>query len=1047
MTWGRQLLALFFLLFFCSLAFGQYPTAWSNYQDFGQYGTEYTRDIANCPGGGYYVSSTDRTVTWDGILRKIDSTGNVLWTRNLPGGFGPLVADNTGVTVLGNVSNLGLKGCWLKVSKYDPTGKFLWNRRVEEGEGISAVQGSLDPSGNVVCTCYVQQDYNTVESDGVVLKLNGSSGATIFDKHYGIQVLYPNFGGGFSDSAGNTYAGGLTDTNAFVRKFDTSGALQWTWAYHGALKGFIADAAGNSYPIVSTPDTTSLSIFKVDPSGKSSWVALLGGPPSYSALTSFGPNGDLFVAWEDLSVNIQARRVSTSSGQVQDYGHASGRFDFFPTRIAIDSAGSIYVPAQTNDATSVLADGMLAKFTASGVSWVNRQGGSANQPDWAQSVIVDPAGHIALLSSVVNVSPLGYDARVTTFDTNGNIIWNEDYDPKLTGDGIGQALTDSAGNTYAMSGGDAGNPNHLTKIDANGNLVWKKTLDLSPTGLPWIRPQFTPQGNVVFLARDDEVTEIGSLFMYSPAGNLVGQHNMASPTDRTYDMKVGPDGSIYLLATHYTKTASGTTYNARVTKLDSTGKTLWIYDKPVVSSSEYVYHMAIDASGNIFAGFKGQKPSLAKISSAGTLLWQESLPPDTSQYLGDVQMDSSGNVIVVVSDQLDYSRTFDKLDPDGNILYSTLVLPDAQGGNEVPFALDKLGEVFTTGSATINNQGALKVVRVSPSGSIDWTSTYPFTWEGSFPQVLANNAGGAYIMAASLNIDDLDYCVVKVQGDGSFPWPSSGGAFRNHSLIFNPWGMDDYPSTLTTDARGNLYVGGSAPAPNGTWDAHLIKYWSNWSSFSSQNIPNKMTAGQTYTVSATFTNVGFNTWTNDGYKLAIFSGSDWGIPSTPVVSPVGPGEQVKFSFRVYAPTVPGVYNLSTQMYDHTVAFGVSSPTVPVTVTVSPDAARFMSQKTPTTSVKASSVFSVTVDLRNVGTNTWTLAGGYGLEPVPGYYGWGITSVPLSGSDAIGQGQDKVFTFSCQAPATAGTYTMRWQMNHQGALFGDQSFVKTITVVP
>jgi len=1047
MTSGRWFLSLFFLLFLCALGFGQYPTAWSNYQDFGQYGTEYTRDIANCPEGGYYVSSTDSTATWDGILRKVDSSGNVLWTRHMPGNFGPLLADATGVTVLGNVNNLGLKGAWIKVCKFDPAGNFLWARRVEEGEGISGIEGSLDPSGNVVYTCYVQQNLATVDSDGVVLKLNGSTGATIFDTHYGIQVQYPNYGGGFSDSAGNTYTGGLTNTTAFVKKFDTSGAPQWTWTAQGSLKGFIADAAGNSYPIVSSPDMTSLSIFKVDPSGKSVWVAGLGGGPSYGALVSFGPGGDLFIAWEDLSVNIQARRVSASTGQVQSYGSASGRFDFFPTRLAVDSAGSIYVPAQTNDSQSALDDAMLAKFTSSGVSWVKRQGGTANQPDWGQSVVVDAAGRIVLLSSVVNVSPLNYDARLTTFDANGNVIWNSDYDPQMTFDEISQALTDGAGNTYAFSGGDTGNPNHLIKIDTNGNLVWKKTLDMSPTGSPWIQPQFTPQGNVVFLARDDEVTEVGSLYIYSPAGNLVGLHNMASSTDRTYDMKVGPDGSIYLLATHYIKSGTVTTFNARVTKLDSTGNLLWIYDKPVLSASEYVYHMAVDTSGSVFFDFKGQSPSLAKISSAGALLWQLPLPPTSSQYIGDVQLDPSGNVIVSVSDAIDHSMTFDKLDTNGNVLYSTPVLPGAYGALDVPFAVDKLGEVFTTGTVSINNQGALQVVRVSPSGSIDWTSTYPVTWEGSFPQVLPNNAGGVYVMVASVNIDDQDYCVFKVREDGAILWPSSGGAFLNHALIFNPWGMDDYPFTLTADARGNLYVGGAAPAPNGTWDAHLIKYWANWSAFSTQSIPTKMTAGQTYTVSVTYTNVGFNTWTSqDGYKLAIFSGSDWGTSSTPVVSPVGPGEKVKFSFRVYAPTVPGVYNLSTKMYDKTVAFGVSSPTVPVTVSLAADAARFVSQKVPSTSVKAGSTFSVTVDMRNVGTNTWTQAGGYALSPVPGYYAW-LPSVALAGSDSIAQGQDKVFTFNCVAPSSAGTYTMRWQMSRQGVLFGDQSFVKTITVVP
>ena len=91
---------------------------------------------------------------------------------------------------------------------------------------------------------------------------------------------------------------------------------------------------------------------------------------------------------------------------------------------------------------------------------------------------------------------------------------------------------------------------------------------------------------------------------------------------------------------------------------------------------------------------------------------------------------------------------------------------------------------------------------------------------------------------------------------------------------------------------------------------------------------------------------------------------------------------------------------------------------------------------------------MTVDMRNVGTNTWTQAAGYTLAPASGYPTWGITGVALSPSDSIAPGQDKVFTFTCLAPPTAGTYNMRWQMFHQGfGYFGDKSFARAISVTP
>lgn len=163
---------------------------------------------------------------------------------------------------------------------------------------------------------------------------------------------------------------------------------------------------------------------------------------------------------------------------------------------------------------------------------------------------------------------------------------------------------------------------------------------------------------------------------------------------------------------------------------------------------------------------------------------------------------------------------------------------------------------------------------------------------------------------------------------------------------------------------------------------------------------------------------------------------------------IAPGDSKTFKFSVDAPVNGGQYPFQWRMSQGTASFGQASPPLTIPVVVKQHAARYVSQSVPTT-VKAGSTFTVKVTMRNVGTNTWTQAGGYRLAIVDG--SWGVSSVPLAVSDNVARGQDKVFSITCTAPATPGHYTIRWQMRRQSTaftgFFGDKTTTKGIDVVP
>lgn len=113
---------------------------------------------------------------------------------------------------------------------------------------------------------------------------------------------------------------------------------------------------------------------------------------------------------------------------------------------------------------------------------------------------------------------------------------------------------------------------------------------------------------------------------------------------------------------------------------------------------------------------------------------------------------------------------------------------------------------------------------------------------------------------------------------------------------------------------------------------------SNAARFVSQNVPPGMAAGQTYTVSLTFGNVGTTTWSEAGqYRLSSRrprDNSTWGVNRVYLASPVAPGQTTTFTFDVTAPATPGVYDFAWSMVEDAAQdwFDEVSPVVSFNIT-------------------------------------------------------------------------------------------------------------------
>jgi len=111
----------------------------------------------------------------------------------------------------------------------------------------------------------------------------------------------------------------------------------------------------------------------------------------------------------------------------------------------------------------------------------------------------------------------------------------------------------------------------------------------------------------------------------------------------------------------------------------------------------------------------------------------------------------------------------------------------------------------------------------------------------------------------------------------------------------------------------------------------------NLSRFISQNVPDRVSRGQLFSVSATFQNVGTTMWTRESkYNLGFPDGRDNNIWHTgramPFEGAVRPGDKAIFTFKLKAPQKPGTYDFRCRMVQEGKEwFGEFSPLVSIIV--------------------------------------------------------------------------------------------------------------------
>jgi hypothetical protein len=425
---------------------------------------------------------------------ELTAAVNLEWTRQLGTSARE---DNYGVSAdgLGNVylsgytqgslqgTNVGARDAF--VAKYDSAGTRLWIKQLgstvdDRGWGVSA-----DGVGNVYLagtTGGSLQGANLGGTDSFLTKYD-AAGTLLWTRQLG-STVDDDGRNVYADGAGNVYISGFTSgslqgsnaglTDAFVSKYNSTGALQWTrqlgttstdYSY-----GVTADASGNVY----ISGTTS------------------------GHFQGSGPvNEDAFVAkYNSAGVLQWSQQLGTTTTADRNF------------TVSADTLGNVFISGVTNGSLQGTNaggfDAFVAKYDSTGARLWTRQLGTSTDED-CQSVTTDNLGNVyisgATQGSLDGTNAGGKDAFVAKYDSAGTLQWlrqlgSSAADPSfaISADRLGSVYISgmTMGNMDGINAGNydvfiakysdaslAGDYDNDGAIDADDYQVWRQTFGTS----------------------------------------------------------------------------------------------------------------------------------------------------------------------------------------------------------------------------------------------------------------------------------------------------------------------------------------------------------------------------------------------------------------------------------------------------------------------------------------------------------------------------------------------------------------------------------------
>jgi hypothetical protein len=355
---------------------------------------------------------------------------------------------------------------------------------------------------------------NRGRSDAFVRRYH-SEGEVLWADQFGTNAA--DYAAGVAaDAAGNVYVTGSTDgslagsrgaSDAFIRKYNSSGKLLWTRQF-GTEQDDYADAvgvdgSGNVYVVGSTfgsmqgANQGRLDVFvrKFNPDGGVLWTRQFGTSSHERAqgVAVEGLGNVYVVGYTDGTlqgtsaggIDAFIRRYN-ADGTVAWTRQFGTRFDDLAHAVALDGTGAAIIAGETGanleGTGSGGIDAFVRKYSSAGGLVATRQFGTP-EADLAVTVAVDPddSYYVAGLTrgSLSGASAGWYDAFVRKYDSSNTHRWTRQFGTPAADRAYGVAAGSSSAIYLAGSTGGAlmgfssgGVDAFLRRLNANGGTVW-----------------------------------------------------------------------------------------------------------------------------------------------------------------------------------------------------------------------------------------------------------------------------------------------------------------------------------------------------------------------------------------------------------------------------------------------------------------------------------------------------------------------------------------------------------------------------------------------
>lgn len=438
----------------------------------------------------------------------------------------------------------------------------------------------------------------------------------------------------------------------------------------------------------------------------------------------------LFISLTQINSQVFQEWVKRYNGT---YG-ANGNVDM-PTCMTADNAGFIYVAGSSYQA-STYRDMFTIKMTAAGDTVWTRKFNGASGGDYIFAIAVDNSGNVYVTGRADFGGTVLSDFLTIKYNSAGVLQWYAQYNGMSSGiDESDCIVVDNAGNVY-ISGksprsGTTGNLDIVTiKYNSSGVQQWVNT--------------------------------------YNGTG---------SNTDQPYSIALAPTGDVIVGGASI---STGAGLDAVVLNLNSTtGEQQWIYkyNKNGVNGADVVKSIAIDASGNIYAGGYTDNGTAAKydyltfkLNPAGELQWMSFYNGTGSaeDYGNAIALDASANVFITgKSLAADYDYATVKYNGStGAVIWASIYNGAGNGYDEANcIKVDGYGNAFVAGgSVTAANDTNFATIKYNNAGVQQWVMSYngPGNRIDIVRALVIDDANHVYITGESFGgISNYDFATIK----------------------------------------------------------------------------------------------------------------------------------------------------------------------------------------------------------------------------------------------------------------------------------------------